>query len=100
MQEHRHYHKHQKSFFINKVILLVAIIEPLVTLPQAYTIFKNHDASDISLATWIGYQIMTAVWIWYSFVNKEKIVLIYQTLFFITNALVIIGAIIYGGKWL
>lgn len=80
--------------------MVVAVIEPLITLPQAYTIFSNRDASDISLTTWIGYDIMTMVWIWYSYVNKEKIVLVYQSLFFVTNTLVIIGAIAYGGRWL
>jgi len=96
----KHKHKHQREFLVNKFIILVAIIEPLITLPQAYTIFNNRDASDISLLTWIGYSAMTSIWIWYSIVNKEKIVLIYQSLFFITNALVIIGALMYGGAWL
>ncbi|MEI6228833.1 MAG: hypothetical protein WCP11_02315 [Candidatus Saccharibacteria bacterium] len=95
----KHKHRHQKSFFINKFIVVVAVIEPLITLPQAYIIFHNQDASDISLLSWIGYDLMTIIWVWYAWVNKEKVVFIYQALFFITNTLVIIGAIIYGGKW-
>ena len=100
MAKHKHYHKNQRSFFINKIILAAAIIEPLFTLPQAYIIFKNQDASDISLTTWIGFNVLTLVWIWYSIVNKEKVVLVYQGLYFILNTTVIIGALIYGGTWL
>lgn len=96
----KHKHRHQRNFFINKFILVVAVVEPLITLPQAYLIFHNQDASDISLISWIGYDIMTAIWIWYSWVNKEKVVFLYQALFFITNTLVIIGAALYGGRWL
>jgi uncharacterized protein with PQ loop repeat len=95
----KHKHKNQRSFFVNKIILAVAIIEPLFTLPQAYTIFQNQNASDISLTTWVGFNILTAIWIWYSIVNKEKVVLLYQGLFFVFNTLVIIGALLYGGKW-
>lgn len=92
--------KNKNSYFVNKIILATAIIEPLFTLPQAYIIFRNQDASDISLTTWIGFNILTLVWIWYSIVNKEKIVLIYQGLYFILNTIIIIGALIYGGTWL
>ena len=100
MIKHKQNKKNNKSYFVNKIILAPAIIEPLFTLPQAYIIFKNQDASDISLTTWIGFNILTLVWIWYSIVNKEKIVLIYQGLYFILNTIIIIGALIYGGTWL
>ena len=100
MAKHKHYHKNQRSFLVNKIILAAAIIEPLFTLPQAYIIFRNQDASDISLTTWIGFNVLTLIWIWYSIVNKEKIVLIYQGLYFILNTTIIIGALIYGGTWL
>lgn len=96
----KHKHRHQKSFFVNKIIFAAAIIEPLFTLPQAYIIFKNQNAADVSLTTWIGFNILTIIWIWYSIVNKEKVVLVYQGLYFIFNTLVIIGALIYGGTWL
>ena len=80
-------------------MLVVAVVEPLLTLPQALIIFKNHDASDISLLTWIGFNCFAIIWIIYAIKHKEKIVLIYQSMFFILDTMVIIGALIYGGKW-
>jgi len=96
----KHKRKAKKDLFINKIILFAAIIEPLFTLPQAYIIFANQNARDVSLTTWIGFNVLTAIWIWYAYVNKEKIVLLYQVLYFIFNTLVIIGALVYGGTWL
>lgn len=92
--------KPKKELFIDKIILIAAIVEPLFTLPQVILIFRNKDASDISIITWLGFNLMTLIWIWYALIHKEKIVLIYQLLFFIINCFVIIGALVYGGQWL
>jgi uncharacterized protein with PQ loop repeat len=86
--------------FIDRIILAVAVVEPIFTIPQVYVIFKDRDASGISITTWIGFNILTIIWIWYAIEHKDKIVLIYQGLFFLFNTLVIIGAIIYGGQWM
>jgi len=41
---------------------------------------------------------MGLVWVWYAIVNREKIVLIYQGMFFIIDSAVLVGAIVFGGK--
>jgi uncharacterized protein with PQ loop repeat len=92
--------KHKRRSFIDRVILIVAVIEPIFTLPQAYIIYKNHNASDVSIITWIGFNIMTLIWVWYAIEHKDKVVLVYQGLFFLFNTVVIIGAFLYGGQWL
>ena len=84
--------------FIDKLIVVVAVIEPLCTLPQAISIFRNKDASGISILTWIGFNVLAMIWIWYAIYNKDKAVLIYQTLFFIFDSIVIVGAFMYGGQ--
>lgn len=92
--------KHKKEYLIDKIILFVAIFEPLCTLPQVIEIYSNKDASNVSILTWIGFNVLTTIWIWYAITRKQKIVLIYQSLFFIFDSILIIGAIIYGGQWL
>lgn len=91
--------KPKKQSFVDKIILPVAIIEPLFTLPQVIIIFRNQNASDVSIITWLGFNLMTLIWVWYAIMHKEWIVFTYQLLFFIINCFVIIGAIIYGGQW-
>lgn len=91
--------KPESKLFIDRLILVVAIIEPVLTLPQAITIFRNHNASGVSILTWLGFNFMVLIWLWYALVHKDRIVLLYQGLFFIFNTVVIFGAILYGGHW-
>jgi len=99
MIKSKKFEKRQREV-VDKLILAVAIIEPFFTLPQAYAIFKTQNASGVSILTWMGFNIMTAIWVWYAVNRKDKVVLIYQGLFLIFNTIVIIGALMYGGQWL
>ncbi len=106
------YHRHQSrkrttlvlkktrnAKLVDRATFLAAIIEPLVTIPQAMVIFKQHSAAGVSLSTWVGYEVLTLVWIWYGIVHKEKMILLYQGLFLIIQTIVIIGGLMYGAKW-
>ena len=84
---------------IDKLVYIAAVLEPLVTLPQVIVIFRDKSAEGVSIASWLGFQILTAVWIWYGYVHKDKAILIYQGLFFIFQGMVIAGGIMYGAKW-
>jgi uncharacterized protein with PQ loop repeat len=106
-----HRHKHQKAqrtlviqkkskpLLVDRLTFVAAIVEPFFVLPQLYQIFRYHDASGVSIISWLGFNILTIVWVWYAIEHKEKMVLIYQGLFFIFQSLVILGAIMYGGAW-
>ena len=85
---------------IEKFIYLVAIIEPLMSLPQVIQIYKNKSAEDVSLLTWVGYEAMALIWIWYGVVVKDKSIILYQTLFFLIDGSLMVGAILYGAQWI
>jgi uncharacterized protein with PQ loop repeat len=105
---HRYNHqKAQKTLIVKKVlkpklidrlVYLAAIVEPLFSLPQAYLIYHDKAAVSVSILAWLGFESMTLIWLWYGFVHKEKMILIYQGLFFVIDGAVLIGAIYYGGK--
>jgi len=84
---------------INRLTYFAAIVEPLVTAPQVYDIFRHQDASGVSISTWAGFEALTVVWLLYGYVHKERVILIYQGLFAIFQAAVIIGALLYGGRF-
>jgi uncharacterized protein with PQ loop repeat len=91
--------KNSNNHYIDRLVYFAAILEPLVTIPQVYIIFHDKSAEGVSLLSWLGFQILTAIWIWYGYVHKDKAILIYQGLFFIFQGMVIIGGIMYGAKW-
>lgn len=85
------------SNLVDRLVYLAAIIEPLFSLPQAYNIFHHKAAANVSILSWLGFEVMTLIWLWYGFVHKEKMIVIYQGLFFIIDGAVLVGAIYYGG---
>jgi MtN3 and saliva related transmembrane protein len=84
---------------INRLIIPVAIIEPLGTIPQIIAVFWRHDASGLSLSSWLIYVFFDILWIWYGITERQRAVIISGVLFALTEGLVVIGALMYGGKW-
>ena len=92
--------KQAKPLWIDRLTYLVALIEPAITLPQLYLIFHDKTAAGISLSSWLGYEIFTVIWLIYGIVHKEKVIILYQTLWLILQAGVIVGGLMYGAKWI
>jgi len=84
---------------IDRIIIVAAVLEPMFVLPQAVQIFRSHSAGSVSILTWLGLSLLTGMWVWYAYEHKERMVLLYQGLFLVFNSMVIIGAVLYGGKW-
>lgn len=91
--------KTKNAKMADRATFVVAILEPVITVPQVVTIFVNKTAAGVSLSTWVGYEVLTLVWLWYALVHKDKLIFLYQGLFFIIQTGVIIGGLMYGAKW-
>lgn len=88
-----------EHIFVDRLTLLVAIIEPIATLPQVYVIFAHKNAAGVSLSTWLAYDILNIVWLWYAALHKERIVFVYQGLFLVVQTAIIVGGMLYGAQW-
>lgn len=88
--------KRAKKPWIDKIVMVTAFVEPMAGLPQVVQIFKTHSAADLSLSSWVAYQIVTILWLIYGITHKEKPVIWYQGLWLVVQTLVIIGIIRYG----
>ncbi len=91
--------KSRHARLIDRATYVVAILEPLITVPQVVTIFAQHTAAGVSLSTWFGYEILTVIWLCYGYIHRDKIIILYQGLFMIMQTGVIVGGLIYGAKW-
>lgn len=85
--------------FVDRLTLFVAILEPIVTAPQAIAIFYHREATGVSLSTWIGYDMLNLVWLWYAVIHRNRIIFIYQGLFLIVQTVIIVGGLLYGATW-
>lgn len=80
---------------LDRATYVVAILSPLSTIPQLYTIYVNHLASGIAPISWGLYTIFNFVWLVYGIVHKEKIIIFNSVLWIIIDGLVTLGALIY-----
>lgn len=80
---------------IDKLMYIIALIWPIMTIPQAITIFQNQDASSMSIATWITYMFTSSSWLLYWIYKKEKPIIFSNTLWLIANWSVLLWVIIY-----
>lgn len=79
------------------VVYVAGIVGPLATIPQIYKIYSTHDAMGVSLLTWSMYALFDIPWIIYAVVHKERPLIVCYSLWFAANAVVAIGAALYGG---
>ena len=81
--------------FLDKFLIVIAIISPLLTLPQIIKIFYLKNAGGVSMTSWLAFAIFDIPWIIYGFAHKEKPIIIMYALLLITNLLVVLGTILY-----
>jgi MtN3 and saliva related transmembrane protein len=85
-------HKELKE--LNKVIMLVAIIEPLTTLPQIIEVFTKQNVSGVSVWTWSLYLLAEVIWLIYGLAIKNRPVIVTNFLWILMDSSVVIGVLI------
>ncbi len=81
--------------WLDKVVLVAGIVSPAMMLPQLWLIYSEKNAAGIEPVSWISFTLLNIPWIIYGLVHKEAPFVLTYILWFITNALVFIGAVIY-----
>ena len=81
---------------IDKLILFVAIMAPLMTVPQVLKIWVYQNATGVSLLSWASYLIFAFIWLSYGIAHKEKPIIITNVLWIIMKVFVVVGVWRYG----
>jgi len=82
--------------FINKIIYFVALVGPLLILPQAIKVWYYKSAEGLSLFSWVSFLIITLFWLWYGITHREKPIIFAQIMWLIIHFSVVMGIIWYG----
>lgn len=88
-------HKKPTSTF-EKFVLLVAIIEPLSTLPQIYDVYTSKDAASLSLLSWVLFAGASVVWLIYGLKIKSRPLIASSFLWISTELTLMIGIVLYS----
>lgn len=88
--------KKQQKQLIKRSVLIIAVIEPVMTLPQVLKIWIDKEAAGISSITWGFYIFAALIWLMYGIQIKDRPLIISSFLWIIMESLVVIGTLIYG----
>ncbi len=79
-----------------KLAVVAAVLQPLMTLPQVWQIYTTKDATGVSLITWLGFAFFGLVFLAYGIANNLRPIWLAQTLWFVLQMSVVIGILLYG----
>ncbi len=92
-EKYPHPDKFKRNY--DKLMYAVAIICPLITLPQLLKIWVYQDATGVSALSWLGFSIISVLWMYYGILHKEKPLIVMNIAFATMQLLTAIGAIRY-----
>lgn len=79
----------------DRVMYTVAIVAPLVLLPQVYRIFAYQDVGGLSLLTAVFLSFFNLLWIMYGMLHKAIPIVIANTAFFALNLASVYAILIF-----
>ena len=75
-------------------VMSVAVSEPFLTAPQAWSIWRSGRSGGVSLWTWTLYLVSAFVWLYYGFKAHDRWIVISSLLWVIADAGVVLGVIV------
>ncbi|KKQ72101.1 MAG: hypothetical protein UT33_C0005G0022 [Candidatus Peregrinibacteria bacterium GW2011_GWC2_39_14] len=82
--------------FLDEAIYVVGILGPVMTLPQVFKVWFEHNASGLAPVSWGSYILFNIFWLAYGITHKEKPIIITYTLWILINTFVFIGILLFG----
>ena len=96
-QKHEPYpHPDKWKNFVDKAIFVVGAFGPIMSIPQLLKIWIEKDATGVSIITWEAFLFIASFWLIYGIMHKEKPIIFTQSLWILTEILIVIGILIYG----
>lgn len=94
--KHEQYpHQNKWVNLMDKLIYLVGVIGPIMTVPQLYEVWSKKAANSLSLVTWASWTVLSCFWLVYAIMHKSWPLIISEILWVIVEAGVLAGIIIY-----
>jgi len=97
MARHHHLKHHPKRHIsaLDSFAYFFAIATPLLELPQAYQIYAHHSAHDVSLPTWLFFDLSSIVWIAYGAKRNLPAIVLSSALYMVFETIVVVGILLY-----
>lgn len=100
---HRHHHCDHPDYepsrmekILDKLIYVVGIFGPVMTLPQVYTIWISQNASGVSMISWCAYLFTALAWLAYGVFHNVKPIIFSNIIWVILDLIIILGVFRFG----
>lgn len=90
--------KHGGSIFqriFTGVVMVVATLSPLITVPQLLNIYVTRDVSGVSQVTWLAYVFTASMWFSYGVIHRERVLIVNGMLGMLLGSLISLGIVLY-----
>lgn len=99
----RRFHLKHKPFPSNKLfvryldywVTILGFVSSLAMLPQAFEIWQNQDATNVSLLTWGFFTLWALTMLIYGVVHNARPIIMTYIMSFIIDVAVVAGIIVY-----
>lgn len=93
VKNHKHHQVTAKVY--DRLMFVIGIASPIVTLPQVFDIYQSQKVEGLSIITWGAYTIFSGFWLVYGFVHKEKPIIASQLLLVPIQSCIVIGILLF-----
>jgi uncharacterized protein with PQ loop repeat len=85
--------KKRPAQMIDRLVYVAVIGGPLMTLPQIYSIWMEHQKG-VSIVSWTGYMLTGVIWLVYGLKHREWPIIILQLTWIALDLGVIVGLVL------
>ena len=89
-------HAAQADTRLRRVLGGMSVVSMLMTMPQVWIIWAQHQAAGVSVVSWSAYLLSAALWFWYGVQQRDKNIYLPCIGWMLLDASVIVGAIQYA----
>lgn len=80
---------------LERVLNVLSVVTLLMTVPQVLVIWIGHNASGVSLASWLSYLVGACLWFVHGVQRQDKSIYLACVGWIILDAAVVIGVVTY-----
>jgi uncharacterized protein with PQ loop repeat len=71
----------------------IALIAPIMTIPQAMQVWFDHRVQGVSITTWGAYAAVSCLWLVYATIHKERPLVLTHCLLIIVDTSIVLGVL-------
>jgi uncharacterized protein with PQ loop repeat len=82
--------------FLRRILGFMSIATMLLTIPQIWTIWVEHQAAGVSVISWSAYLASAVLWLWHGLYQRDLNIYLPCIGWIALNSAVVVGALVYG----